>query len=93
MTSPFSKDYKSQLDLADLDLERKRAKNRKETLAKRKAAGDPNAIGTIKGLSKKADARLWPKNKPLNQPPKNAQAKLQTEPENKIAKLIRGRAI
>ena len=35
----------------------------------------------------------WPKKKPLNQPPINSQAKLQSDPPGKSAKLSRGRAI
>lgn len=36
---------------------------------------------------------LWPKNKPLNQPPVNSQAKLQSDQPGKQAKLSRGAAI
>lgn len=36
---------------------------------------------------------LWPKNKPLNQPPVNSQAKLQSDPPGMQAKLSRGAAI
>ena len=36
---------------------------------------------------------LWPKNKPLNQPPVNSQARLQADPPGKQEKLSRGAAI
>lgn len=41
----------------------------------------------------KRKAGLWPKGKPINQPPVNSQAKLQSDPPGKQAKLSRGAAI
>ena len=41
----------------------------------------------------KRKSGLWPKNKPLNQPPVNSQVRLQADPPGKQAKLSGGAAI
>lgn len=100
--NPFSPAYKSQLDLSDITRERKLSESRSASLEKRRQSDDPHirqqAEGTIPGLGKKARAGkeaigLWPKKKPLNQPPINSQAKLQVADPGKQARLSRGRAI
>lgn len=101
--NPFSPNYKSQLDLSDITRERKLSESRSASLEARRQSDDPEirrqAEGTILGLSKKADKHVketigqWPKKKPLNQPPINSQAKLQSDAPGKSAKLSRGRAI
>ncbi|WP_374257651.1 hypothetical protein [Aquabacterium sp.] len=105
MTSPFSKDYVSQIDLRNDKRDRKLKESAINSLAHRRQSDDPNvrlhALGTIPGLSAKSDAARaarssgqWPKGKELNQPPKNARAVLPHDQDNgKQAKLSRGRSI
>ena len=100
--NPFSPNYKSQLDLSDITRERKLSESRSASLEKRRQSDDPHirqqAEGTIPGMGNKPRAGKeaigqWPKGKPLNQPPINSQAKLQSDAPGKSAKLSRGRAI
>lgn len=101
--NPFSPNYKSQLDLSDITRERKLSESRSASLEKRRQSDDPHirqqAEGTIPGMGNKSRAGkeaigLWPKKKPLNQPPKNARAVLpHDEDKGKSARLSRGRAI
>ena len=100
--NPFSPAYKSQLDLSDITRERKLSESRSASLEKRRQSDDPHirqqAEGTIPGMGNKSRAGKeaigqWPKKKPLNQPPINSQAKLQSDAPGKSAKLSRGRAI
>lgn len=100
--NPFSPNYKSQLDLSDITRARKLSEANVKSLNERRQSDDPEvrqlAMGTIPGLGKKASAGKetigqWPKGKPLNQPPINSQAKLQSDAPGKSAKLSRGRAI
>ena len=98
----FSPNYVSQIDTSDITRERKLSETRAASLEKRRQSDDPEvrrqAEGTIPGLGKKSRAGKeaigqWPAKKPLNQPPINSQAKLQSDPPGKSAKLSRGRAI
>ena len=100
--NPFSPNYKSQLDLSDITRERRLSETRSASLEKRRQSDDPEvrrqAEGTIPGMGNKSRAGKeaigqWPKKKPLNQPPINSQAKLQSDAPGKSAKLSRGRAI
>lgn len=100
--NPFSPNYRSQLDLSDISRERKLSESRSASLNARRQSDDPEvrrqAEGTIPGLGKAARAAKtaigqWPAKKPLNQPPINSQAKLQSDAPGKSAKLSRGRAI
>lgn len=100
--NPFSTAYVSQIDTSDITRERKLSESRSASLEKRRQSDDPHirqqAEGTIPGMGNKARAvkeaiGQWPKKKPLNQPPINSQAKLQSAPPMKSAKLSRGRAI
>lgn len=104
MTNAFSPNYVSQIDTSDITRSRKLSESRKASLEARRQSDDPavrqQAEGTIPGLSKKADKHIketigqWPKNKKLDQPPKNARAVLpHDETPGKQAKLSRGRAI
>lgn len=99
--NPFSPNYKSQLDLRDISRERKLSQSRSASLEQRRQSDDPEvrriAEGTIQGMGKAKSGAPniagWPKRGVLNQPPKNPQAVLQTEPAGKSAKLSRGRSI
>lgn len=100
--NPFSPNYKSQLDLSDITRSRKLSEANVKSLEKRRQSDDPHirqqAEGTIPGMGNKSRAGkeaigLWPKKKPLNQPPINSQAKLQVADPGKQARLSRGRAI
>lgn len=100
----FSPNYVSQIDTSDITRSRKRSEANSKSLNERRQSNDKEtrelAIGTIRGLSKKADKHIketigqWPKNKKLTQPPKNARAVLpHEEDKGKSARLSRGRAI
>lgn len=98
----FSPNYVSQIDTRDITRERKLSESRKASLEARRQSDDPEvrqqAMGTIPGLGKrdkqaKEAIGQWPKGKKLNQPPINSQAKRQSDPPMKSAKLSRGRAI
>ena len=99
----FSPNYVSQIDTSDITRSRKLSEATSADLQRRRQSNDKEtrelALGTIRGMSKKADKHLketigqWPKKKPLNQPPINSQAKLQSDAPGKSAKLSRGRAI
>ena len=99
----FSPNYVSQIDTSDITRARKLSEACSKDLQRRRQSNDKEtrelALGTIRGMSKKADKHLketigqWPAKKPLNQPPINSQAKLQSDAPGKSAKLSRGRAI
>ena len=101
--NPFSPNYVPQIDTSDITRSKKLSEACAKDLQRRRQSSDREtrelALGIIKGLSKKADKRVkeaigqWPAKKPLNQPPINSQAKLQSDPPGKAAKLSRGRAI
>lgn len=107
MTNAFSPNYVSQIDTSDITRARKLSEATSADLQRRRQSNDKEtrelALGTIRGLSKKSEARIkvdkpniagWPKRGVLNQPPKNPQAKLDHgESSMKSAKLSRGRAI
>lgn len=100
----FSPNYVSQIDTSDITRARKLSEATSADLQRRRQSSDKEtrelALGTIRGMSKKADKHIketigqWPKNKKLDQPPKNARAVLDHgESSMKSAKLSRGRAI
>lgn len=100
----FSPNYVSQIDTSDITRARKISEATSADLQRRRQSNDKEtrelALGTIRGMSKKADKHIketigqWPKNKKLTQPPKNARAVLDHgESSMKSAKLSRGRAI
>ena len=99
----FSPNYVSQIDTSDITRSRKLSEATSADLQRRRQSNDKEtrelALGTIRGMSKKADKHIketigqWPAKKPLNQPPINSQARLQSDPPGKQAKLSRGRAI
>ena len=102
--NPFSPNYKSQLDTSDITRARKLSEATSADLQRRRQSNDKEtrelALGTIRGMSKKADKHIketigqWPAKKPLTQPPKNARAVLvHDEDKGKSARLSRGRAI
>lgn len=101
--NPFSPAYVSQIDTSDITSARKLSEATSADLQRRRQSNDKEtrelALGTIRGMSKKADKHIketigqWPAKKPLNQPPINSQAKLQSDAPGKQAKLSRGRAI
>ena len=102
--NPFSPDYKAQIDTSDITRSRKLSEATSADLQRRRQSNDKEtrelALGTIRGMSKKADKHIketigqWPAKKPLNQPPKNARAVLpHDEDKGKSARLSRGRAI
>lgn len=103
MTNAFSPNYVSQIDTSDITRARKLSEATSTDLQRRRQSNDKEtrelALGTIRGMSKKADKHIketigqWPAKKPLNQPPINSQAKLQADAPGKQAKLSRGRAI
>ena len=53
----------------------------------------PHYKSRIEKITKPSKDGYWPKKKPLNQPPINSQAKLQSDAPGKSAKLSRGKAI
>lgn len=100
----FSPNYVSQIDTSDITRARRLSEATSADLQRRRQSNDKEtrelALGTIRGMSKKADKHLKetigqrPKKKPLNQPPKNARAVLpHDEDKGKSARLSRGRAI